>query len=169
MTETDIAAVMAIQASCYVSAMVEPEAVIRARLQACAGHAWVAGGAEGIAAYLMAYPSRVGRVTPLGGAFSVAEQADCLYLHDLAVAPASAGAGLGKSLVEAAEAAARRAGLARMALVSVQDSLRYWQRQGFQAWAALDAEQRARLDGYAGPACYMVRQLDQSEAKGESC
>jgi len=169
MTDADIAAVMAIQASCYVSAMVEPEAVIRARLLACAGHAWVAGEAGDVAAYLMAYPSRVGRVTPLGGAFSVAEQADCLYLHDLAVAPASAGAGLGKCLVEAAETAARRAGLARMALVSVQDSLRYWRRQGFQAWVALEDEQRARLDGYAGPACYMVRQLNASEAKGEPC
>lgn len=166
MVESDLAAVMAIQAARYVPAMVEPVAVIRARLLAARTRAWVVESRRGIGAYLMAYPSRVGSITPLGGGFDACPDADCLYLHDLAVAPWDAGAGLGRCLVETAMAEARRAGLGCLALVSVLNSSGYWRRLGFHDWEVHEPEQRERLLGYAGPAYYMVRALDRAVAPG---
>lgn len=163
---SDLPAVLAVQAACYAPPFVEAAATLRARLATAPDTAWVAEITEitRIAtadrvpcAYLTAYRSRLGRVTPLGGDFHPAAQADTLYLHDLAVTPARAGSGCGGRLVALALDAAGREGL-HVALVSVGDSLAFWQRHGFRiAPPAADATQRAHLASYPGDARYMVR------------
>ena len=98
MQERDIPAVLAIQEESYAAEVLEDEAVIRSRLAACPHLAWAAEDVEGSAA-TCAYPSRLGKVTPLDGEFHSDGEADCLYLHDLAVARRAAGRGIGPALV----------------------------------------------------------------------
>lgn len=159
MTQDDVDQVLRIQAQCYQPATVEDEAVIRARLDSAPASAWVAEDAAGVCAYLAAYCSRVGKLTPLAGRFEIADAADSLYLHDLAVAPRAAGRGLGPALVAHACGYARDEGLAHSSLVSVQDSRPFWTRLGYAVWDGLDEIQRARLQSYERPAWYMVRRL----------
>ena len=159
MQERDIPAVLAIQEESYAAGLLEDEAVIRARLAASPQLAWVAEDAHGVCGYLFAYRSRLGKVTPLDGAFRPDAEADCLYLHDLAVARRAAGRGIGPALVQHNLQQARTARLRYSALVSVQDSAGFWSRLGYRAHAGLDADQADNLASYRIPALYMVRSL----------
>lgn len=159
MIPDDLPAVLAIQQACYVAAMNESAATLLARLDAAPRHAWVASLGGKVGAYLVGYPSRLGSITELDTPFRVAEQPDCLYLHDLAVAPDFSGLGAGRCLVQHALAAARTEGLGAAALVSVQNSRDYWAKLGFASPAMLNAAQRACLATYPAPAYYMARPL----------
>lgn len=160
---TDITGILRIQTACYAPEMNESAAIMRAR-QACAPeYCWGAGERE-LAAYLLTYPSRLGKITPLGGDFAPAAQPDCLYLHDLAVAPQAAGNGLGAALVKHALNSARQQGLRAAALVCVQEALGFWQRCGFVEQPELDPRQAEHLATYPAPARYMQCRLDSGRA-----
>ena len=153
----DLPALLTIQRQCYPPEMNEDETTWCKRLSATAAFAWVAEIDRKVCAYLATYPSHLGKVTPLGGEFVLSETADCLYFHDLAVAPSAAGRGLGAALAGQALQAAREHGLAHAALVCVQDALSFWQRQGFVEYRALTPAGDAALSTYPGPARYLSR------------
>ncbi|HTD04048.1 GNAT family N-acetyltransferase [Undibacterium sp.] len=159
MTDADIDQVCAIQQEAYVPDMVEARAVLHGRLAACGGTCWVAEDEYGLCAYLFAYRSLHGLVSPLGYAFRHAQDADSLYLHDLAVSQRVAGQGVGALLVRLALQQALACGLRYSCLVSVQSSKVFWNRLGYQEQDVADQAQRASLDSYTGPAWYMVRAL----------
>ncbi|MFC5546900.1 GNAT family N-acetyltransferase [Massilia aerilata] len=158
MREADLHAVLAVQAACYPPAMREAAGVVLARLRTAPGTVLVACDAEGVCAYLFAYHSRLGAVTPLGAGFDAAPDADTLYLHDLAVAPRALGQGLARRLV--ASLLEANAALPWAALVAVQDSRRFWEGQGFAVREAGEGGAR-RLATYPGGAIYMARGADR--------
>lgn len=150
---TDLDAVLRIQAACYPVPMQEPAAVVAARI-AAARDTCLVGIDEGmVRGYLLAYPSRLGLVTDLNTPFSVAHQPDTLYLHDLAIAPCALGRGLARALVDDALQLARRLGLPHAALVSVQDSARFWHALGWRETST----PCAGMHTYPPGALYMVR------------
>lgn len=159
MLEADVAAVYRLQVAAYAPPMVEAEALIGARLAAFPDYAWVAEDADGMAAYLVGYPSRLGCLTPLGGGFSAPRTTDCLYLHDLAVSARARGGGVGSRLLHAAWQAAAQASLSHSALVSVQGTRTYWERFGYAVYETLAPEEQDKLAGYVPPCCYMIRRL----------
>lgn len=153
----DLAAVLRVQAECYGPDMQEPAEVIRARLTAAGDTAFVASAGGVVLAYLFAYRSTLGSVTPLGACYAPAPAPDTLYLHDMAVTPRAAGQGLARRLAAHAGALARREGLAWCALVSVQDSQAFWERLGYRAAACREPDGRAALASYPPVALYMTR------------
>ena len=159
MQARDIPAVMTIQEESYAAELLESEAVICNRLAACPQLAWVAEDDEGVCAYLFAYRSRVGKVTPLDGEFQQHAEADCLYLHDLAVSRRANGRGIGPALVRRNLEQARLQQLRYSALVSVQQSEAFWSRLGYAAHRELEPPQACNLASYQIPAVYMVRAL----------
>ena len=110
-------------------------------------------------AYLAAYRSRPGKLTPLNGGFDTVAQPDTLYLHDLAVAPQAAGQGLAQRLVSHLWARAAEERLSHSALVSVQGSQPFWERLGYRVQALDDPAQQRHLDSYGAGACYMAKTL----------
>lgn len=160
-TAQDLPALRALQAESYPPAMQESEAVILQRLQQAPATCWIAEDETGAGAYLLAYPSRLGAVTPLEGGFAVASDANTLYLHDLAVSRRMAGRGVGRLLFNLAMEFALARRLPYSALVSVQDSRRYWMKLGY-ALSAPAPEYRDCLQGYPQEARYMVKNLSQS-------
>ncbi|MDD2873021.1 MAG: GNAT family N-acetyltransferase [Azoarcus sp.] len=158
MSFADLAEVMVVQSEAYGDGFIENIEVIAARLEAAPDTAWVAEDRTGVCAYLVGYPSLEGRMTALGGAFSVAGEPDCLYLHDLAVSPRVAGRRVGPSLVHMALAFAQAVRFTSSSLVSVQASKAFWQRQGYGV-VSPDPQESAKLDSYPGAAVYMARRL----------
>jgi ribosomal protein S18 acetylase RimI-like enzyme len=157
MREDDLAAVLALQALCYPPPLQEPAVVVLARLRAAPSTTLVACAGEAICGYLFAYPSRLGHITPLDAPFAPAPLPDTLYLHDLAVAPQALGRGLGRRLAQRLLAQAGARGLAHAALVSVQDTRRFWESLGFQPD---DGRPPCRaLAAYPDGAVYMTRRL----------
>jgi len=155
MLPSDISAVLAIQEQAYVDEVLEDEHVIRERLIIAPETAWVIESENDVHAYLVGYPSTQGSLTALGDFFAPAREPDCLYLHDLAVASTAAGRGYAAALIHHAMTAASNKGLNAAALISVQNSVGFWQRHGFEVVSNLDESQQARLQTYAGPAFYM--------------
>ncbi|MES2040110.1 MAG: GNAT family N-acetyltransferase [Pseudomonadota bacterium] len=159
MQPDDLAAVYHIQTLAYVSAMVEPRALLASRLVAAPDCAWVAEQHSQVVAYLAAYPSTNGRISALGQDFQIAHIPNALYLHDMAVAPEQAGQGLARAMLASALAYAGQQRWQYACLVSVQSTRSYWQGLGFIEQADLNEEQTIKLASYAGPAFYMVKEL----------
>jgi GNAT superfamily N-acetyltransferase len=158
MTEQDLDAVLAVQAACYPPSMQEPADVVLARLRAAPATTLVAEDGGGACAYVFAYPSKRGRITPLHAGFVPAADADTLYVHDLAVHPRAHGLGLGRLLARALFDAAGVRGLRHGALVAVLDARPFWERLGFVA--APPGQGGQALASYPGGAVYMTRRLD---------
>jgi ribosomal protein S18 acetylase RimI-like enzyme len=157
--EDDIDAVMRVQALCYPASMQEPRTIVLSRIRAAGDMSLVARGDAGVCAYAFAYGSMLGAVTELDAEFEPAPQPDTLYLHDLAVAPAALGKGLARAMTGRLLDIARARRLAHSALVSVQDSERFWSGLGYAAYDKLDAHALAALRTYPGAARYMARRL----------
>ena len=111
--------------------------------------------------YLFAVPWTAGQPPALDArTCELPSEPDCLYLHDLSVAPIACQGGTGRALVEAFRARMAVLGLARAALVAVQDSVPYWERYGFRM-AALAAPRQAALATYGRAVAYM--ELDTAQ------
>ncbi|OPY99950.1 acetyltransferase [Bradyrhizobium sacchari] len=111
-----------------------------------------------IAGYGLAHPWKQHQIPPLDGFLErLPDDADCLYVHDVAVLPDHRG-GAARAYVAAMEELARASGIAALALVSVYATQPLWQRLGFRPVTA-DAELRAKLASYGESATYMLREL----------
>lgn len=159
LTAQDLPGLLAVQRACYGDGYIESAAVYARRLACPTQCSVVLERAGQLCAYLAAYDSLAGKVTPLHGDFEPAPTPDTLYLHDMAVLPDCAGRGLAGQLLAALHA--QGAGLRHSALVSVQGSQAYWQRRGYAEHQLHDAVQRQRLASYGAQAVYMTALLSK--------
>ena len=159
MAAPDLPTVLDIQRACYGEGFLEEAATLHQRLQGPGKLSCVAERSGVVCAYLAAYRSRPGKLTPLHGDFDTVVQPDTLYLHDLAVAPQALGQGLAQRLVSHLWARAAEEGLRYSALVSVQGSQVFWERLGYRAQALDDPAQQQDLATYGVGACYMLTRL----------
>ena len=159
MALADLPAVLDVQRACYPGDFLEDAATFTQRLQSPGNLSCVAMQDGVVCAYLAAYRSRPGKLTPLNGGFDTVAQPDTLYLHDLAVAPQAAGQGLAQRLVGHLWAHAAEERLQHSALVSVQGSQPFWERLGYRVQTLDDPLQQRHLDSYGAGACYMAKTL----------
>jgi GNAT superfamily N-acetyltransferase len=109
--------------------------------------------------YAVAHPDVIGRPAVLNTVLeALPADADCLFLHDVALSEAARGYGLGKKLVPVLKKIARAHGFTRLGLVSVNNSLGFWQAQGFAIHRGDDAL-AAKLATYDDNAAYMVQNI----------
>ncbi|WP_429951562.1 GNAT family N-acetyltransferase [Comamonas sediminis] len=158
---SDIPGLLAVQLACYGEGFVESAEVFALRLASSANCSLVLERGGQVCAYLAAYRSVQGKVTPLHGDFEPVARPDTLYLHDMAVLPALAGQGLAQALLLPMWERAQADGLRHTALVSVQGSQRYWERQGYAVQPLHDAQQRQRLATYGDSAVYMAKAIQK--------
>lgn len=161
LTVDDLPGLLDVQRACYGDEYVESAEVFARRLASPAQCLLVLEDGGRVCAYLAAYDSRLGKVTPLHGDFEAVPQPDTLYLHDMAVLPRLAGRGLARALLEPLWQQATARGLRQSALVSVQGSQGFWERHGYAMQPLPDARQRQRLQAYGAGAVYMVRGLSR--------
>jgi len=159
MTPADLPAVLQVQAEAYAPELCESSTVIAARLKAAPNTAWVADSPLGVCAYLVGYRSELGKVTLWNNEFKPQPESSTFYLHDLALGLTAKGMGLGQKLVSHALEKMRARGADQAALVSVQESLGFWEKLGFSEFIQLAESERKQLDSYGLPAVYMTRSL----------
>lgn len=159
----DVASLMQVQQRCYGEAYLESAEIYRMRVASAAQCSLVAVQSGKVLAYLAAYHSSLGQVTPLHGTFERTDRPDTLYLHDMAVDPAHTGLGIASDLLRAVWSQARNLGPRYAALVSVQNSQTYWAAKGFSVHTDLDATHASYLRSYGEDACYMTRMFTASE------
>lgn len=105
-------------------------------------HPWLLAAPPALDAFLVSLPA----------------DADCLFIHDVAVLPEARGSGAAAAYMTAAEAVARAHALPAIALIAAYGTARLWRRFGFRAPAA--APPAAELAAYGAQARYLVRHLD---------
>jgi hypothetical protein len=151
---------------CEIAARVHPDLPERAEVLAEKMRLYPNGcrvlvSGETIAGYGVSHPWTLHRIPPLDDFLrELPREADCLYVHDVAVLPAYRGGAL-VSYVATIAALARAMGIASLALVSVYGTTALWERFGFTA-AAGDLTLQAKLASYGESAKYMICDLDHA-------
>ncbi|WP_084545215.1 GNAT family N-acetyltransferase [Derxia gummosa] len=166
MREHDIPAVLAVQSACYTELVPESADAFLTKLAASPGTCWVALGVrDRLLGYLVALPWRFDAPPALDlRDCRLPAEPDCLYLHDLAIAPHARGQGVADALVDAFVMCLRDLRLPRAALTAVQGSAAFWARHGFSPVddGLLPA---AKLASYGAGACYMTRPAKRPAAR----
>lgn len=155
MTSADLPAVTALAAVIHVDHP-EDDAVFAERLALFPAGCLVLGDAGVVAGYVLAHPWR--RLAPpalntrLG---ALPADPDCLYLHDIALAPAARGRGAAAGALARLVALARESRLRCIALVAIAGTAPFWTRQGFVP--VDEPSLAAKLAGYGAGARLMQR------------
>jgi GNAT superfamily N-acetyltransferase len=169
MRPSDLDEVMAIAAAVH-AGFFERREVFAERLALYPQGCWLAAPADegrsgarhsmkaAACGYAFMHPARLGHPPALDQLLHRLDpDADCLYLHDIALLPAARGAGLGRGLIELLAALMAREAHAQAALVAVHGSAPYWRSRGFHAYEAVTPDLRDKLASYSDEALYLVR------------
>lgn len=155
----DLDQIMAIQMLCYYAIEPESRLSMASKIIASPDTCFVVKERDMVRGYLLAIPVMSGEPPALDSeACDLAGGADCLYLHDLAVHPESRGLGVGCILVRQFMNIAHKKKFRHASLVSIQDSFRFWQKQGFEAIVPSEKLQ-SKLMTYGQDAIYMEKLL----------
>ncbi len=154
---SDLAAISAIAACIHPDLFERPD-VFAEKMQLCPDGCRVLAAAERIVGYGLAHPWKQHQIPPLDGFLArLPDDADCLYVHDVAVLPDARG-GVARAYIATIEQLARSSGIAALALVSVYATRPLWERLGFRP-VTTDTKLRAKLASYGDGATYMLRDL----------
>jgi len=154
---SDLPAISAIAARIHPDLPESPE-VLAEKMRLYPDGCRVLMACDEIAGYGLSHPWKQHRIPPLDGLLErLPGDADCLYVHDVAVLPDFRG-GVARAYIADIAPLARASGIATLALVSVYATRPLWQRLGFRPVAA-DAALRAKLASYGEGATYMLREL----------
>ncbi|MET4387871.1 ribosomal protein S18 acetylase RimI-like enzyme [Bradyrhizobium sp. F1.4.3] len=155
---SDLPAIGTIAARIHPDLPESPE-VFAEKMRLCPDGCLVLTANNEIVGYGLSHPWMQYQIPPLDGFLEgLPDDADCLYVHDVAVLPDFRGGGVARAYVATIEGLARSSGIAALALVSVYATRSLWEHFGFRAVTA-NAELRATLASYGESATYMLRDL----------
>lgn len=136
----------------------EPRAVYAERRDLYPAGCFVLADDGPIAGYLIAHPWRQKAPPPLGGMIgAIPDDADSIYLHDLALLPSARGTGAGGTATRMVLDLARQAGLGDVTLLAVGGADVFWASRGFSPVA--DQALAARLRASYGPEVVYMHRL----------
>ncbi len=157
MSAADLAAVERIGALVHPDHPESP-AVFAERVRLCPAGCLVLAGSAGPLGYAIAHPWRFAQPPPLDTLLgALPSQPDTLYIHDIALMPATRGSGAGAAAVFRLAGLAGTLGLPSLSLVAVAGSHGFWQRQGFAAHD--EPAMQPKLASYGPAARFMLRRL----------
>lgn len=164
LTAFDIDTVYEIQNACYLEVVPEDRDILLEKISLFPAGCLAAEIDGTVVGYLLSHPwnsaSPPELNRPLG---KIPGDADCFYIHDLAVAPGQREHGIGRALFRDAEQVALELGFSRMCLIAVQSSAAYWGRLGFTEYAPeASPDIGARVRAYQADALYMSKVLVSS-------
>lgn len=161
LSAADLGALLALQSRCYGAEFLESRSSFEAKLAATEDRStcWMAWQGDAALAYAVALPVTEQALPTLNAPLCErVASPDMLYLHDIAVSPDARSLGLAGRLLATLTERAQDLRLARLALIAVQGSVPYWERQGFEPWPARDAL-AAKLASFGASAQLMQRRL----------
>lgn len=148
--------ILRIQAEAYVD--IEPESLetLRSKWLNSPECCLLSVNAQGPCAYLLAHAWHSDSPPKLYQLAPPSPQGDLLYIHDLAVAKRAAGMGVGKQMVTQLLGKATAQGFRKVILVSVQNSVPFWSKFGFE----IDPQHKVNAS-YGAAAQLMYKHLDK--------
>lgn len=111
-----------------------------------------------VCGYLLAYPSPFAKLSALNAPIgSSGQNADAVYISDLAVLPEARGSGVTHGVIDRTVRLAKEDSFRAITLVAVNRSVAFWTRHGFQVEERPDFH--LTLASYGSDARFMVRDL----------
>jgi len=148
-TEDDLGAVMDIQSSAYHLFFQEERFVFEDRLHNFPDGCWIAEVDGHPAGYLFSHPCQLNAPPKLNSAIkSLPKEPDCYFIHDIAVNPRFRGIGVGRNLADKAKQLAVEYKFKDMALISVQNSEKFWNKMGFKRVTDLTQGMSKKVESY---------------------
>ena len=129
----DLPQLLKIQSECYQSDLWENVQSFTAKIETISKFCRVVEIHSEIAAYCLAFPAQMMHFPAWNAQTFLTnpEDADCFYLHDLAISPTWRGRHLAEKLLHAV-LASRPCKIDKIFLISVQNSIDFWQKFGFK-------------------------------------
>lgn len=153
-TENDWPSILSIQANVYPDITPETETVLRSKMilgpQTCLV---ITDQQHNVTGYCLAHPWHR-HPASLHTIYPKSQQAELLYIHDMAIAPLHAGKQIGSQTLKYLQQWAKRQGYKELSLVSLQQAVGYWQRHEFKPQNYIIDEAQ-----YGAGACYMLKQI----------
>jgi ribosomal protein S18 acetylase RimI-like enzyme len=161
MTPADLAVIREIAARVHPD-YPEDDAVFAERLALYPSGCFVlAKGGEALG-YLISHPWQLGQPPALNVLLhALPAPASTYYVHDLALLPQARGTGAAAAIIATLIRHATAQRHQNISLVAVNNSVQFWQRQGFGIHD--DSALTAKLSSYDAQACYMLRNLDDPQ------
>jgi GNAT superfamily N-acetyltransferase len=158
MTSDDVDGVVSVATAAFPDHF-EERACFEERLALFPLGCFVLAAGDAVMGYMIAYPWPYGEVPRLNTLIGeLPEVREAVYLHDLALRPEMRGQGYSRPIVERLIREARLLGVSRIALVSVNDTVPFWQSLGFEVVAG-EADLGLRVQTYGEHSIYMSRKL----------
>ena len=155
MTADDLEAVVTIAAIGFPDHF-EAHECFASRLSVFPDGCFILDSEAGVEGYLITYPWTTDSAPVLNRCIdALPEDVSVLYLHDLALHPDVRGEGWSRSAMERVLELASRGGWPTVALVAVNEAVRFWQAHGFEVRQT--PTMAAKLASYGTDARYMVR------------
>jgi GNAT superfamily N-acetyltransferase len=154
-THADLAGIVAIAAEIHPDFPERPAVLDEKRLLFSQGCFCLANN-DAVLGYALSHPWTLYDIPPLDRFLgAIPPDANCLYLHDVALLDAARGKGAARALIRRLDGLAGQVGLPALALTSVKGTRPLWEALGF----APVSDKRLDVDSYGGSATYMVKRL----------
>jgi len=161
MTPSDLAAVSAIAARVHPD-YPEDDAVFAERLALYPAGCFVLAHGIDALGYLISHPWHLGRPPTLNALLgALPAPATTYYVHDLALLPDARGSGAAAAIVGTLVHHAAAQQHQNISLVAVNNSVQFWQRQGFRIRD--DDALTEKLASYDAQARYLLRELEHPQ------
>ncbi|MCK8043812.1 GNAT family N-acetyltransferase [Shewanella sp. 1CM18E] len=153
-TQADWSCILDIQLECY--PQIEPESleVLQSKWLASPESCFIIEANNSIIGYCLAHPWYLDNPPSLEQQLAKIDQANTLYLHDIALSAKAQGKGAGKQALNQLISFANTNNYPNISLVAVQGAHLYWGKQGFIA-----KQINKDLSAYPEDARYMVYTL----------
>lgn len=152
--ESDVSQILMLQNLCFPEVEPESDRSFINKIKQSPNTCWGIFDNGSLTAYLIAIPWRTGMPLSLDQMDVTCTNPNCLYLHDLAVLREMRGTGAAQTLLKSFFEALHTSRFCRAALVAIQGSKPYWERQGFSVQTSSNAINE-KLASYGSEAFYM--------------
>lgn len=153
-TVNDIHAILAVQALCYPTNLIESAATLQRKQQLSPETSWLIETEGKVIGYLFCHPWHGATPPALKKELEqIPAPADRFYIHDLAIAPAGRGKKLAEQLLQHALSWAQQAQFSQAMLVAVLGADAFWKKHHFIAMPTTPSS------SYGSDAVCMLRAL----------
>ncbi|CAN2043491.1 GCN5-related N-acetyltransferase [Candidatus Magnetomoraceae bacterium gMMP-13] len=161
-SEHDLENILRIQNRSYKPYFYETIDVFKEKIKFFPNGCWLVLYNKIYAGYLFSHPWRhdspIELNSPLG---TVPNDSDCLYIHDVAVAPKYQRKGIGNRLFVKAKEITEQLKYKLIVAVSVQNSAYFWGKLGFQPFENMPNDIKTKLLSYGKNSSYMILDLSK--------
>jgi GNAT superfamily N-acetyltransferase len=132
LSEIHIQEMMNIQKVCFLEEYRESVSVYDTLIKVFPDGALGAFYNNSMLAYIFFHPYKDKTVKPLDSGLALTGKENCMYLHEIAILPQYRAQGIPSLLIDEFDKVSRQYRMNSQSLVSVQDSMEFWKKKGFE-------------------------------------